>query len=279
MPDVTDSRPDRAQIDEVLRRIGRNLLLFQEVEGMLKFLVANNEISGPPRSLDRLRQERADEIATKTLGQLARRYSDEVLSDGEDDAGIPENVTESWIRISYRVEQYGNALGVQDAELAAIVATRNELVHQFLPRWDPNSLAKTEAALNFLDAQREAVLVTHERLRKFIDGHMALRAELHALLDSEEGKRRFELAYLRASRIVALLDEIAKEVGGESGWVPLATAGRLLRECAPDEMAALKERFGYTTLKGLTLATGIFDVREEPTPSGGTRTEYRRTRP
>lgn len=37
--------------DEVLRRIGRNLLLFQQIEGVVKFLVANGSIGGPASTL------------------------------------------------------------------------------------------------------------------------------------------------------------------------------------------------------------------------------------
>ena len=40
-------------------------------------------------------------------------------------------------------------------------------------------------------------------------------------------------------------------------------------------MQDLRRRFGHVTLKAVLLATELFDVAEEPTPGGGTRTIYR----
>ena len=51
-------------------------------------------------------------------------------------------------------------------------------------------------------------------------------------------------------------------------------AARLRRE-APDDLEGLRARFGHATLKAVLLATELFDVAEEPTPGGGSRTIYR----
>jgi hypothetical protein len=96
-----------------------------------------------------------------------------------------------------------------------------------------------------------------------------------AFLASDEGKRQLELAWLQQSRLVLLLGDIAQQVGGANGWTPLGTAGQLIRKHAPEEVAALQERYGYRTLKGLLLAADLFEVRDEPTAKGGSRAVYR----
>ena len=55
----------------------------------------------------------------------------------------------------------------------------------------------------------------------------------------------------------------------------LATAGNIIQKLEPLELTDLSKRFGHRTLKHLLLATELFDVEEEPTPKGGTRTIYR----
>ena len=66
--------------DEVLRRVGRNLLLFQQVEGLLKVLLANHKGGGSlfdfkaPRRPGKTHQK-------QMLGQLVENYGTEVLQD------------------------------------------------------------------------------------------------------------------------------------------------------------------------------------------------------
>ena len=39
--------PNQSTCDEVLRKVGRNVLLFQQIESLLKFLVANHRAMPP----------------------------------------------------------------------------------------------------------------------------------------------------------------------------------------------------------------------------------------
>lgn len=59
------------------------------------------------------------------------------------------------------------------------------------------------------------------------------------------------------------------------GWTLLSTAGNIIKRDAPDELQELRKRFGHSTLKGVLLAAALFDVEEEPTSAGETRTIYR----
>ena len=52
-------------------------------------------------------------------------------------------------------------------------------------------------------------------------------------------------------------------------------AGQLVKQHAPEELALLKEKHEYKSLKSLILATEIFDIYEEETEKGGTRVLYR----
>ena len=57
-------------VNEVLRKIGRNMLLFQNVEHLLKFIIANGSFSGYVSELSLKKEQRAASIQKQTLGQL-----------------------------------------------------------------------------------------------------------------------------------------------------------------------------------------------------------------
>jgi hypothetical protein len=72
-----------------------------------------------------------------------------------------------------------------------------------------------------------------------------------------------------------LLGEIAKCMPRADGWVMLSSAANEIAREAASELTDLRQRFGYPNLKGVLLASELFDVAEEPTPGGGMRTIYR----
>ena len=91
----------------------------------------------------------------------------------------------------------------------------------------------------------------------------------------DELKRYFTLSKLRQSRLVILLAKISIEIARSDGWTFLASAGKIIHKQMPEEVADLKQRYGYSTLKKLILATELFDVHDELTSKGGVRVLYR----
>jgi len=64
--------------NEVLRKIGRNMLLFQQMEHMLKYLVAHGQVSGNIGELRSNQEQRAERVRKQTMGMLAGQYLDEI---------------------------------------------------------------------------------------------------------------------------------------------------------------------------------------------------------
>ena len=102
-----------------------------------------------------------------------------------------------------------------------------------------------------------------------------MKKEFAEFCTSDEGQRQFDLAFLRSSRLVVMLGEIASQTPRADGWTLLSTAGNLIKRHAPSELEDLPRRLGHPTLKRVLLAAELFDVAEEPTPGGGTRSIYR----
>ncbi len=276
---VTDipapAEPHRTpETDEVLRRIGRNLLLFQHIEHLLKQLMAGARLEGTVKSMQANFDERRARIHKQTLGQLVGQFVDDVLADaGEREA--PENVDEVWFSFGFTIQTDSAFVEQHTAEMKAVVDARNDLIHHFLPRWSPASADSTRAALEYLDQQRAQALPMRDRLQGFVNS-LQEAAKAHAeFMSSPEGARQFELHWLRHSRLVLLLGEIALRTPRTDGWTVLASAGHILRQREPQELENMLERYGHRTLKKLLQATKLFDIEEEPTPGGGTRTVYR----
>lgn len=262
------------EVDEVLRRIGRNLLLFQHIEHLLKQLMTGARFEGTVKSLQANLEDRRARIHKQTLGQLAGQFVDDVLADaGERDA--PDNINEAWFSFGFTIQTDSGFVEQHTAEMKAIVDARNDLIHHFLPRWSPASEDSTRAALAYLDEQRARALPMRDRLQSFAKS-LQEAATAHAeFMASPEGTRQFELQRLRQCRLVLLLGELATKTDRADGWMILATACNVIRQLEPEELTQLFLRYGHRTLKKLLLASELFDIEEEPTPKGGTRTIYR----
>jgi hypothetical protein len=261
--------------DEVMRRIGRNLLLFQQIEGVIKFLVANGNISGPASTLLAQREQRAASIQKRTMGQLIGQFTDDFLSDADKEMEAREHVQEPWLKIVFKIQGDVGFNEQQKIDFETVVAERNELVHHFLERWDVQSIDSGHEVTRYLDEQREKVLPVFERLKSMMNSRREGQSMLAALLESNEFEQTFEKQWLCESRLVALLKEVAIQEARSDGWLPLAAAGQYLRLHATEEFSALKQRYGFATLKKLAVATELFDVEDELTNKGGTRTVYR----
>lgn len=101
------------------------------------------------------------------------------------------------------------------------------------------------------------------------------RQVMAEFLTSDEGQRQFELIWLQHSPLVSLLREVATQKARADGWAYLAHAGQVARIHESDAMTHIKERYGYSTLKRLLIASELFDVLDEILSNGRFRTLYR----
>lgn len=258
----------------MLRRVGRNLVIFQQIEHFLKFLLASHQHSGTAETLQANAQAQAECVSTKTLGVLVEKYKTEILHDAGEE--IPEvERPAGWFSFSYRLSVEKEFLDSLHNDLKVMTDERNSLVHHFLPRWQPGSEEMMAEALAYLDAQREKVLPMFEHLKRNIEGVEETRRYLQEFIKSPEYEKQFELMWLQSSPLVEFLREVAAKICRKDGWTFLAHAGELASKDLPDEIKALKERYGYKTLKKLVVGTEMFEVLDEILPGGGFRTLYR----
>lgn len=260
--------------DEVQRRVGRNLIIFQQVEHALRFLTTHARFRAPASAFAERFDRHVEMIQRKTMGELAGELVGNVLQPAEDDA-VPDAIDEAWFGFRFTIETDTEAAARHEAELRELVDRRNELVHHFLPRWQAAASGDTGSALAWLETQCEAVLAMLDRLQGWARTVETARREHAAFFASEEGQRQMELLFLRSSRLVMMLGQIAMATPRADGWTLLSGAGHLIKRDAPNELEGLRQRFGQPNLKAVLMATELFDVTDEVTAGGGARTIYR----
>ncbi len=260
--------------NEVLSRVGRNLLLFQQIEHLLKFLLARHKGGGTAETYQANQQEQADYINKKMLGHLVAKYGNEVLQDAGEE--VPEEDRPAgWVSFSFRISGDTELVESLRRDLKLMTDERNELVHHFLPRWQPDFPDKMTETLAYLDAQREKVLPMHEHLKSTVT-HMQATTRLFAnFMASPEYEKQFEREWLQASPLVNLLRDVATQLHRKDGWTYLAQAGDLAAKEIPEDVKSLTERYGFKTLKKLLVGCETFDVFDEPLSDGRFRTLYK----
>ncbi|GAC27867.1 OST-HTH/LOTUS domain-containing protein [Brumicola pallidula] len=261
-------------VNEVLRKIGRNMMLFQHLEHLLKYVVANGKFSGFKSELEDIKVKQAATINSQTMGQLVGQYIETTHSISEAREDELQDGDETYFSFSFSFESDAVYYETKKADLANLVSERNELVHHLLPSFNTDSVASCEALGNKLEKQSKRIRQEIEEIRAIAMALNEGRKELSDFLVSEEGKKQITISFLRQSRLVILLGDIASQMAREDGWTLMGKAGLLLREHAPEEIAQLKERYGHKTLRSLILATEIFDIFEESTEKGA-RVLYR----
>lgn len=260
--------------DEVLRRVGRNLLLFQEIEGLLKFLLSSSKAVGAPVDFKERQQLHRDTINRKMFGVLVGQYGSEVLKDAG--VEVPEDeYPDGWITFTFQISGDTEFVEAMRRDMKLMTEQRNELVHGFLPRWLPDSPEKLEETLAYLDSQREKVLPIHEHLRTTASHIQDSHTKLLEFLASSEHQKQSELLWLQASPLVSLLRDVASQIHRKDGWSYLAHAGSLANIELPEEVKNLKEIYGFKTLKKLLVGCEMFDVFDEPISEGRFRTLYK----
>lgn len=257
--------------DEVLRRVGRNLVIFQQIEGFLKALMGNFMVAGLPSNLAETHQKQKVLISKKTLGELVGKYTTEVLSDVEETAPEPV-VPADWFASSLSISGTKEEIERLRGDLKMVTDERNDLVHHFLPRWQGNNEELLNETLDYLEAQRNKVLPLHKHLVTCLDN---ARREFELLAE----RLLSDLAQssgLQNKPLIAFLGEVADKYPRHDGWTYLSQAGSLAARLMPEETKRMLQDYGCKTFKQLLAESGIFDVVDEPLAGTNFRTIYRR---
>ncbi len=241
----------RDLVNEVLKKIGRNILIFQQIEKGLKVLLPFIHPDASAKGSDSFRRY-TEAVKSKTLGHLINNF-----------------IESTDYNTDYFVEK-----------LREIVAERNKLVHHFGESKGLNILSTEEGCktcLTGLEAQYQEAIFFYKEITLFVFSVLAFLRKNYA-----ESNPNIELLYKRLkadiisdveyinlfdpsettwenTRIVKLLRLAELHTDKIGDMTLLARAGQFIKnqdsECTP-------EKYGIKTLKGVLTASGLFEVIE-----------------
>jgi hypothetical protein len=238
-------------VDEIHRRIGRNLLRYQGIEESLRLILPYIHPDASAKGADAMRSYQQQNVASKSLSPLIQQFRAAV-------AGIPEPSNDT---------------------LQQLQKARNELVHEIHrnPRFDLLSPSGASDLLAYLDEQYSQAEEWAEIFRVqslvllliLIESQPSLAAEFGAyrekliaqLPKSVEVVDRANPAQSAwaSTRIVTLLRMAEMHAGSIDGMTLLSHAGQFIAE--RDPTMNHKGIYGLRSLKEILLISGLFDVK------------------
>jgi hypothetical protein len=273
-----DSETEK-QRDDIHRKIGRNVVLFQRLESVLRHLLAkgncvisfnalNAQCLSPQDQIKR--QEKS--VALKPMGNLRTLFSDKILTESKSLLDGVE-LSKGGMNIAVNIS-FGAAEELRE-KLNSIVEERNRVVHQ-LCTFDTNSSEGCRELELYLDQQHKKTLSVFEELKNMAEN-------LH-----EMTKKSFEcfshpivpndcLKYPYVRELIANLHvySVVLSKARAFGWTSLADVGRYIRQQCPDAFVECQKEYSVKPLKKILLKIGIFDVLFLPIEKGGVNVFYR----
>ena len=184
---------NQPEVDEVLRKIGRNVLNFQRMEAMLKFLIPRLDLQGAATELIANNEKVVDVVSRQTMGNLVKGFLSTVYAEKTADEDTEQNIQEAQFSFSFRIEADPEHIAERKKALEHVVKERNILIHQLLLKFDQTSPKSCREMSEQLDAQAERLHPEYEWLRAIIrtfrEGSKAALEELEKEFQSNANAR------------------------------------------------------------------------------------------
>jgi len=246
---------------EIQRKIGRNLLLFQKVEHMLKFLVSRSSLSGNMSEFKENAKEKIKQTEGDTLGKVKNQFFIDFMPDPDIEESS-ESLPKGHFSIKFSYKTDSNFYQFRKKQLDALTDERNEFVHHLLPKLFDESMANFQTIEIHLDQQKDRIQSEVDALKAMMEA-LKMAADKLPELKSNNIEKQNTLSELRGNNFILLLGKIAQEIANSEGWASLALAGKIIKQELSEEEDALKKQYGYKNLKEIIKAPEIFDVYEK----------------
>jgi OST-HTH/LOTUS domain len=271
---------------EVQRKFGRNILRIQQLEVMIKSMVAHSVIESESGDIHGYLDKRKQDVAKKTLGQVVGDLTTDLLSpptnDDDQQQEHPRDPTKIWFRTSFRIEMSPEDHQCTQQRLAELVELRNELVHHFIEIHDIGTVEGCASADAYLDDCFRLIDERFEELRQIAQHQDVARQEMADVMQSREFED-FLLhgilpggagAIWSACTIVNLLRD-AETALAVDGWTPLAKAIKYISDREPSHTP---KRYGCSSWRQVLHESAVFTIRREQTEPGATKETWYCTR-
>lgn len=177
--------------NEVLRKIGRNVLNLQKMEGMLKLLNTHATIAGNIEDIESIKKRQSELVSRHTMGRLVQAFVQSVYSSQAGADMEPDNGGNPTISFSFTIEGEADLAAEREKALLSIVEERNQLIHNDLLQFRPNSLDSCKEMSERLDSQHEKIVPEFEALQSILRSFREGRLRMAEYIQSDAFTRDF----------------------------------------------------------------------------------------
>ncbi|MCW8890876.1 MAG: OST-HTH/LOTUS domain-containing protein [Sedimenticola sp.] len=259
--------------NEISRKIGRCILRLQQYEISLKAMLSSKDLYVYGDTGESNHEERQNEVATKTLGQLVSELTGTYLL-GEEESREDQDNHDDQLDLTRPSFRMRCSMDIEDKEyqrveagLKQLVKVRNELVHHFLDRFNLNDESCLTNANVYLD---EAYQVIDERLLELHSWAKSMddtRLRAKTFIESHDCKHFMSYGFLPGqlvdwpnTPIIRFLFQ-AEDSYRLDGWTNLEDAITYVRKQRPE---LGPKKYGCSSWRHVLHESGMFDIEKRP---------------
>ncbi len=154
---------------EALRKLGRNIVNFSKIEGILKCLLSVSHIEWDEEQISEQLCKNQTRLHKQTLGSLVQEFHKNVMVDASHMENAAASISSEF---SFYIKFSSNnpaSLKARKRALSNIVAERNRLIHQDLALLDTSSIEDYRKLISLLDEQHPRLLAHLQELGWIIE--------------------------------------------------------------------------------------------------------------
>lgn len=171
--------------DVAFRKIGRNLVNFQQFERALKLIIVRSDVRGYASEMAEILRDKDKHIDRKPLGWLVQGFLKTLYSNHTSHDGPAHELDEVWMSVSLRIKSSKNLMRDRRRQFRELVKERNLLVHRLLANFDPDSVESCEKLIRLLDEQTDRLERHYQSLMDIINNMQAVQQEIVKQLEAE----------------------------------------------------------------------------------------------
>lgn len=263
---------------DVQRRLGRNLIRLQQIERLLKSMIADQCIESTTIAPGE-RSPGQSTVEKKTLGQVRDMYFDTVVvPEGYPEKDwAPPDLTRPVFRATFNVVMAADQRAAHLKEWDELVELRNLLVHHFLENQDLWTGDGCINASDYLDACYDKINRHYTDLMQMVRQIAEIREHI-ADFTQTDGFLNYLLYGIppagasvdwETAPIVSLLRGAENELS-QQGWTRLDDAVAWLHLHHPNQMPA---NYGCKSWPQVLHVSRQFEIQRRPTENTATRAE------